>query len=548
MFVVTAEEMRRLDRLAIEGLGLPALVLMENAGRAIAEEVLRVIRAKRGEDRRQWKGERWLVLAGKGNNGGDGLVAARHLLEAGVAVTAALVTAADRLTGEARQQAELAQRFGVPCLDASEGGELLPWQQFSGVIDALLGTGAAGAPREPYASLIRAANASGLPIVAADLASGLDADSGAAHDPCIRAERTVALAFLKRGHVTYPGALLSGQVTVAPIGIPEQLAVREKIACRFVNAATVADVLGLDPLLPRQPDTHKGTYGHVMAAAGSPAMPGAALLCVQAALRTGSGLVSWAHPESMTALAAGRIQEAMLAPLAENHAETGGLVRKDKDAPCPSVGTPASAPAQRGGWAATDPAVLAARAAKCSALVIGPGLGRWRGDTDWLRALWSMAPCPLVVDADALNMLADAADFHAWPRHPQYPAIITPHPGEMARLAKTSTPEVQRDRIGMARRFAAEHGVIVVLKGARTVTALPEGDVFINGSGNPGMATGGSGDVLAGIIASLLGQGLPGGQAAALGVYLHGAAGDRAAARRPAGEASLLAGDIIEQL
>lgn len=520
MFVVTSEEMRRLDRQAIDGLGIPALVLMENAGRALAEEVLDLLREKHGGDRGAIARERWLVLAGKGNNGGDGFVAARHLMEAGVEVVAALAVAAEALTGEARQQAAMAQRFGVPCLDVSaESGKEVPWHLFTGVVDALLGTGTAGAPREPYAALIRAANASGLPIVAADVPSGLDADTGAVYDPCIRAERTVAFAFLKRGLVQYPGAEYAGRVRTVTIGIPARLAAEAGIGVRYITANTVGAALGVDPARRRTADTHKGTYGHVLAVAGSRAMTGAGLLCVKAALRTGCGLATWALPASVLPLAVGLVPEAMLAEVPE--AASGG------------------------GWAATEAAQLVNMAAeRRAAVVVGPGLGRWAGDTAWLRTLWEGVTGPLVLDADALNMLAEAG-VSAWPRRAG-PAILTPHPGEMARLARTPTADVQQDRVSLARRFAQEHGVTLVLKGARTITATPSGSVYINATGNPGMATGGAGDVLAGIIASLLAQGHSAEQAAAFGVYLHGAAGDRAAAYR--GEASLLAGDIIGEL
>ncbi|WP_438444545.1 NAD(P)H-hydrate dehydratase [Gorillibacterium sp. sgz5001074] len=550
LHIVTSEEMRRLDRLTIDGIGIPALVLMENAGRAIAEAILRLLREKLGRDRAAWSRERWLVLAGKGNNGGDGLAAARHLLEAGVAVEAALTTAADSLTGEARQQAAMAARFGVPCFDASEAGAPVPWHRYSGIIDALLGTGTAGAPREPAAALIRAANASRLPIVAADIPSGLDADTGAVHEPCIRADRTVALAFLKRGLTQYPGAEAAGSVTVAPIGIPSRLADEAGIRVRAVAPDTVADALGLDPERPRAADSHKGTFGHVLAAAGSPRMLGAGMLCTSAALRAGCGLATWAMPESAAALAAGRVPEAMLAPVAESAqadvsvpADRGGLPGPAALPPTP----PAAPPQAANPWSRTSGADLAALSAGRDATVAGPGLGRWPGDTEWLRAVWEGVTGPLVLDADALNMLADAQGLALWPRRTA-PTVLTPHPGEMARLARTTTAGVQQDRIGLALRFAEQHGVVLVLKGARTVTAGPDGAAYVNATGGPAMATGGSGDVLAGIIASLLAQGYPAEQAAAFGVYLHGAAGDRAAARRPAGGASLIAGDLLAEL
>ncbi len=547
MFVVTSEEMRRLDRLTIEDIGIPAMVLMENAGRALAEEVLRVAAAHSSSaaDNAHHR-ERWLVLAGKGNNGGDGFAAARHLLEAGLAVDVALAVPAAALGAEAAAQAAIAARFGVPCLDASASGAPLRWERYSGVVDALLGTGAAGPPREPYAALIRAANASGLPIVAADIPSGMDADTGAVHAACIRAVSTVALAFLKRGLVQHPGAEYAGRVTVAPIGIPTSLARAENVPVRYVTAQTAAAALGIDPHRPRAADTHKGTYGHVLVAAGSASMMGAGLLSAGAALRGGSGLVSWALPASLTPLAVNRPPELMLAPLAE--APPAARPLASGQTATPGALPDSTSAAAEVSWAAVPPQSLANLASSRSAMLIGPGLGRWTGDTDWLRHVWEETRCPLVVDADALNMAAEAADFSNWKAPEGRPAILTPHPGEMSRLLGIPTAQVQQDRIGTAIRYACEHRVVLVLKGACTVTALPDGRAYVNGTGNPGMATGGAGDVLAGLIVSLLGQGLPAGEAAAMGVYLHGAAGDRAAQQRPGGPASLLAGDIIAQL
>ncbi|WP_409342663.1 NAD(P)H-hydrate dehydratase [Paenibacillus sp. MBLB4367] len=513
MYIVTAEEMRRLDNHTIETIGIPSLVLMENAGREIALEALACISDAAG----QKDNERWLVLAGKGNNGGDGFAAARHLAEAGVAVEVAIAEPPERMSAEAVQQHEIAVRFGLPLICCWE--QQIAWGRYTGVIDALLGTGSRGAPREPYAALIRQANASGLPIVAADIPSGLDADTGETQEPCIRAVRTVALAFLKRGHMQYPGAEAAGRVTVRPIGIPGRLAASLGVSTLLLSEASLTGPLGIDIGRGRSADTHKGSYGHALIAAGTQRMSGAGLLCVKAALRAGCGLATWAVPASLVTHLLGRVPEAMLAGLAD---------------------------AGHGDWTHVNAEAILALADERDALALGPGMGRYEGDSQWLRALWEGAKCPLVLDADALNMLADAGDFASWQRRPAA-TVLTPHPGEMARLAGVSTREVQRDRIGLARRFAEQHGVTLVLKGARTVIATPEGAVYVNVNGNAGMATAGAGDVLAGVIASLLAQGYDAGQAACLGVYLHGAAGDRAALKRPS-PASLLAGDLLEEL
>jgi hydroxyethylthiazole kinase-like uncharacterized protein yjeF len=525
LFIVTSEEMRKLDHYMIQVVGVSAAVLMENAGRAVAAEI-QAFCAESDLDGGAGKKRKkcWVVLAGKGNNGGDGFVTARHLWEAGFDVLVViaesqslLMEAGSNIKTDAVLQQEIAARLGITVQVYKEGA--VPWQQYDGVVDALLGTGSQGAPRELYAALIREANASGLPIIAVDIPSGLDADTGVIYEPCIRATVTVALAFIKCGLVQYPGAEIAGKVVVRSIGIPPQLAGQQGIQTYWLQEELFAEHLGLDPSLPRSADSNKGTYGHLLVAAGTRQMSGAGLMCSGAALRTGCGLVSWAMPDCLIEPMIGRMPELML------HGVPDG---------------------KRGDWAETSAAELIKLAENKAALVLGPGMGRFPQDGAWLRAIWEGTTCPLVLDADALNMIADAADFASWGRRAAA-VILTPHPGEMARLLGVPVHEVQRDRIALSRRFAFQHGLTLVLKGARTVCATPEGVVYVNTTGNPGMATAGAGDVLAGMLGSLLAQGLSAAQAASLGVYLHGAAGDRAAAQRfTAG--SLLASDIIAAL
>lgn len=529
MQIVSSLQMRELDRQAIQDLGIPALSLMENAGRALAEEVLewcgrqvcnssivgrRDIRIETSSHRH----EHWLVLIGKGNNGGDGLVCARHLIDAGIQVSLLYAEPPETLTKEAAVQHRVVELLGLPI--AVYGRDSVDYTSYSGIVDTLLGTGSKGAPRATYASLIREANDSGLPIIAADIPSGLSADTGEVYDPCIQATVTVCLAFLKMGLTQYPGAQLAGEVIVRHIGIPNRSlkSIEMGASGYIITEESLMDVLGVDPTRLRAADGHKGTYGHVLLAAGSLSMSGAGLLAAKAALRSGCGLATWALPASLLALVAGAVPELMLAPITTS----GGVWSED---------------------AAGE--VLQLLKAK-DVLAVGPGLGRFQGENGYLRALWEQTSCPLVLDADALNVLAAADGLAAWPQR-EAATVLTPHPGEMARLAGASVAEVQRDRIGLARKFAAQHGVTLVLKGTRTVVAAPSGRVWVNMTGNAGMATGGAGDVLTGIIAGLLAQGLDAEQAAALGVYMHGQAGDRAAAGR-ANPASLLAGDIIEAL
>ncbi|KOR76848.1 bifunctional ADP-dependent NAD(P)H-hydrate dehydratase/NAD(P)H-hydrate epimerase [Paenibacillus solani] len=606
MYVVTSEQMRALDNHTIHRIGIPAIALMENAGKAIAEEVLklclerermghadsrspaavrsagwptaiqacpelRIVRTgsstgdhkafmlengQHGEQRsfRDHSAakksllapddlalemscpspvidgdaavlptalaaqEHWLILVGKGNNGGDGVVAARHLRDAGVRVTLLYAAEPSALAGEAAVQRDAAAALGIPAL--VHGSCAVDFGAFTGIVDALLGTGATGAPRGAYAALIQAANDSGLPIVSADIPSGLDADTGARHEPCILAAVTVSLAFLKRGLVQSPGAEAAGRVVVRSIGIPASLCREQGIGTYLLTPDVLRTELGADVTRLRAPDGHKGTYGHVLTVGGSRTMSGAGLLASRAALRAGCGLVTWALPASLVLPLSGAVPEVMLAPATGEESD--------------------------GYWNEPSAERVLELAKTRDVLAVGPGLGRFEGDGRWLRRLWEEWDGPLVVDADALNMLSASGDFESW--KPRAAAtVLTPHPGEMSRLLGIPTAELQRDRISAATKFAREHGVTLVLKGAHTVVAAPDGQAYINTTGTSGMATGGTGDVLTGIIASLLAQGYAGPAAAALGVWLHGCAGEKAARRR-GHPASVIAGDVIEAL
>ncbi|OME68919.1 bifunctional ADP-dependent (S)-NAD(P)H-hydrate dehydratase/NAD(P)H-hydrate epimerase [Paenibacillus odorifer] len=546
MYLVTAEQMRRLDGETIQRLGIPAIALMENAGRVIAEEIVALCRRRGGEGCRiaaEWEdagkdaalagvafqvsadhaltldnaaAERWFILVGKGNNGGDGLAAARYLRETGIAVTLVYAVPPESLSGEAALQRDAAAAMGLPAV--VYGRDRLDFAECSGILDALLGTGAAGAPRGAYAELIAAANSSGKVIVSADIPSGLNADTGETHEPCIHASVTVCLAFLKRGLLQYPGAGAAGHVKVRAIGIPSSLAPESGVQVHLLTPEVLHAHLGVDLARRRSPEDHKGTYGHVLLAAGTLRMSGAGLLSARAALRAGCGLVTWALPQKLLPCIIGSAPELMLADVGGN---------------------------EDGTWQAGSVSELLKLSKERDVLAIGPGLGRFEADTEWLRNLWEGTDCPLVIDADALNILADA-DYKSWASR-RHPVILTPHPGEMARLASITTAEVQRDRISLAMGYAKEHKVTLVLKGAHTVIATPEGQAYVNTTGHPGMGTGGAGDVLTGIISSLLAQGLNEAQSATFGVYLHGLAGERAARQRN-NPAAIIAGDIIEAL
>ncbi len=568
MYIVTAQQMRDLDNYTIEELGIPSLSLMEVAGKAIAEVVLSYGEKRQdvadtpegpalthrssiqNDERASLEyDQHWLVLVGKGNNGGDGLVAARYLHNLGIQVTLLYAMPPEQCSGDAAVQRDAAKRSGIEyavwdaewdCSAASRKDELSGpssgdvatslsqtarsvserWKSYTGIIDALLGTGSKGEPREPYGAMIRSANASGKPIIAADIPSGLNADTGEIAESCIQASRTVCLGFLKQGLTQYPGAGAAGDVMIRCIGIPRLAAQRAGVSSYLITDTVLKKELRIDITRARAVDGHKGTYGHVMIVGGSLNMSGAGLMASRSALRIGSGLVTWLLPEQLMKHMVGHVPELMMAPVSQEAS---------------------------GQWTAATTDAILEQTAKADVVAIGPGLGRFQQDGEWLRTLWERLDQPLVIDADGLNILAEADGLASWPKR-SAATVLTPHPGEMARLAGVSTKEVQRDRLGLARRFATEHGVILVLKGARTVIAAPDGTVLVNTTGHPGMGTGGSGDVLTGVIAGLLAQGLNGLQAAAFGAHLHGHAGEMAALARSGHPASLLAGDIIEHL
>ncbi|MCQ4087404.1 NAD(P)H-hydrate dehydratase [Saccharibacillus sp. JS10] len=551
MRIVTPQQMKKIDRYTIETLGIPSLALMESAGRAIAEEVLEFCRpreqgsqtahlqagarpdgsSKRGvtstspifEDTviSPFEGiqhQHWLILTGKGNNGGDGLVTARYLQDAGMQVTVLCAESPSNFSEEATVQLEALRRSGITVQEASELKEL-DFSGYTGIVDALLGVGSSGEPRDPYRRLIEAANDSRLPIVAADIPSGLDADTGQTAKTCIQAKRTVCIAFLKSGLAQYPGAQAAGEVRVRAVGIPQLAADRidDVPNTYLITDRSLQQVLELDTSRTRAEDSHKGTYGHALIIGGSRLMSGAGLMASRAALRIGAGLVTWGLPSDLIPNIAGHVPELMVAEASEGDS-----------------------------WNLNSADTILELADKMSVLAIGPGLGRFEEDQSWLEKIWKNTDMPLVIDADGLNILADAGDFAAkWGRREH--VVLTPHPGEMGRLLGIPTAELQQDRIDSARHYAMKNGVTLVLKGARTVVASPDGAVFINTTGHPGMSTGGTGDVLTGVISGLLSQKLSPIQAAAFGVNLHGKAGERAAEKREH-PASLLAGDVIESL
>ncbi|MCC6731339.1 MAG: NAD(P)H-hydrate dehydratase [Chthonomonadales bacterium] len=499
MRVVTAAEMRDLDSRAIGEAGMPGVVLMENAGRAVASVLTRRFGGL--------VGTRVHVACGTGNNGGDGFVVARLLALGGARVAVSLAGDAERVRGEARVHLSLLHAAGAERVDVVGDADLY--------VDALLGTGSRGAPREPHASAIRRMNASGRPIVAVDIPSGVDADTGAIEGDAVDATVTVTFAFPKLGMFIAPGAARVGDLVVDHIGFAWTSLGADASAEWF--QAEDAHAL----LVPRRRDAHKGDFGHVLICGGSDGMSGAPTMAARSALRAGAGLVTVAAPRTAQRVVAARLEEAMTMAL----------------------------PEERGALSAAAIEPLRRAAVRCDALCVGPGGSRQPGASDAMLGLLVGADIPAVVDADALNALAARPDAL---RGRKASTVLTPHPGECGRLLGTDAAGVQSDRVSAARRCAGRYGAVVVLKGSHTLVcdgrgpANRERTVSINTTGNPGMATAGSGDSLTGIVGAFLAGGMDAWDAARLGAHVHGRAGDLAAS--VLGERAMVAGDIIDQV
>ncbi|MBI3458464.1 MAG: NAD(P)H-hydrate dehydratase [Candidatus Rokubacteria bacterium] len=506
--LATAEEMRRGDRRATERFGVPSLLLMENAGRGAADAIERVLGPARGR--------RVAVVCGKGNNGGDGFVVARHLAGRGAAVHVWLVARAADVRGDAASNLDALVRAALPLTEVTgptgpAGIERLRrgLGEADLLVDALLGTGVSGPATGLIADAIAALNEAERPVCALDLPSGLSADHGQILGPAVRARLTVTFGLPKLGLFLYPAAACAGRVELVDLGVPRAW-LEEGLS---VGMAEPEDIAAILP--PRPADAHKGHYGHLLVVAGSLGKTGAAVLAALGALRAGTGLVTCALPGTQQPIVAAHLAEAMTEALPETAAQTLSAKALDR---------------------------LLELGARMDAVAVGPGVGLEAETQGTVRELVLGVERPMVVDADAL-----AACVGHLPRlrEARGPRLLTPHPGEAARLLGRRIAEVQADRIGSARALADASGAWVALKGAGTLVASPGGaqaDVLLNPTGNPGMATGGMGDVLTGIAGGLLAQGLRPEAALRAAVYLHGLAGDLAAADR--GNAGLLASDV----
>ncbi len=507
MKLVTAEQMRAVDKAAIEGRGIPSEILMENAGRGIAEHIMMLIADPDDQPR-------FTIFCGKGNNGGDGFVVGRYLAEAGCDVTFFFLGPIDKLSRDARLNFDRVAGKGLELIELKDESDLPERLESDFIVDAVFGTGFSGAPRGLAGKVIEYMNDRTQPVISVDMPSGLNADTGDHEGEVVQAICTCTLALPKYGLYVSPGRELAGQVLVVPIGIPSD------VVDEFNFTTNLTTLISMTWLLPERPsEGHKGTFGKVLLVAGSLGLTGAAAMAAKSALRCGCGLAKIAAPRSVLPIIAPVCQEATGHPL-------------------PEV-------SKKGVLATRALGEIRELAGAHDAIAIGPGIGQHHETAELVRRLVARIDLPAVIDADGLNALAghmgiikDKADSGQ--------LVLTPHPGEFYRLTEKKPPTDIHGRVKMAAEFAAEYNVVLVLKGSPSVIAEPGGQTWVNPTGNNGMASGGTGDVLTGAIASLLAQGLDPIDAAVAGCFVHGLAGDFAVDEMT--ERALIAGDVIDFL
>jgi len=506
MKVVTSQQMREIDRKATEENNLSGLALMENAGLRIFQSLKNIYP--------NLISKKIIIFSGSGNNGGDGFVVARHLYDYGVKVKVFLLASFNKIKGEAGENLNIIDKMGVELIET----ETVKLEETEGtiqnsdlIIDAILGTGLQGKVTGLKAKIIDLINVTGKEVVAIDVPSGLNADTGKIERPCIKATHTITLALPKIGLLLFPGASYAGKVTVVNIGIPSYLLKNKKLKTNMVTKEIIKS------LLPsRTAYAHKGFFGKVLILAGSVGMTGAAYLASEAAMRSGTGIVVLGIPRSLNPIMEVKLTEVMTLPLAETKKQSLG-----KDA---------------------EETILKLMK-DFSVLGIGPGISRQLETQRLVRKIIEKSNIPLVIDADAIYALSKDTTML---KKVKVPLVITPHPGEMAKLINRGIDYILDNQLDIAREIAQEFGIVVVLKGARTIVTNKEGEVYINVGDNSGMATAGSGDVLTGIICSLIAQEADNFSAAIAGVYIHSLAGNLA--RDIKGERGMIAGDILSQV
>lgn len=505
--VVTPKQMNQIDSTCIEEFGIPGIVLMENAALCVVNEIISFMD--------QLQGKSIAILAGKGNNGGDAFAVSRHIFNKGAKVRLFIIAKREEITGDAATNIDIAEKSGV------KYEEIISEEQIERIetvlkhadliVDGMFGTGLKGNVTGVAEKIIKLINTSEVPVIAIDIPSGINGETGKVMGVAVKASKTVTFGLPKIGLIIHPGCEYAGVIKTVDIGIPHKAIDKFDIKLNLIEESFVAKKIP-----ERKPETNKGDYGRIFIIGGSTGMTGAGVLAAAGALRVGAGLVYLGIPSSLAYRYNFSIIEIITIPLEDGRT---GYISKD------SILT------------------VLERMKTMTVAAIGPGLSTKGDASELLSAVIENTKIPLVIDADGLNVLALNLNVL---KKLKVPVIITPHPGEMSRLTGISVKEIQDNRIEVARNFAMKWGIITVLKGARTVVALPGGETYINLSGNPGMATAGTGDVLTGIISGLIGQGLRPEEAAIAGVYLHGVAGDQVAMKK--GMYGMNASDIVEEL
>lgn len=506
MRLVTAEEMRAIDNRAIDDYDIPSLELMENAGRGIFQYIEEVVFPEMEED------SSIAIVCGRGNNGGDGFVVGRYLYENGYDVTFLLAGTDEKLSDDCRVNYDRVVKAGHDVIQVTDDNDIPDLHDFDLIIDAMFGTGFSGSPRGISAVLIDSINAAHSFVVAVDAPSGLDVSTGEVEAIAVQADCTAALALPKPGLYVTPGREFAGFVAVISIGIPEEIPESFDIMTNLITGELVSHTLPTP-----KADGHKGDFGKLFILAGSPGLTGAACLSGTAAARSGAGLVTIGVPKSLNPILEAKLTEVMTIPL-------------------PEIG-------KKSVLALRGKGEIKKHIADKDAIAIGPGIGRHHETGELIRRLLGNIDCPCVIDADGLFPLS-GDDSPLLKDHG--PLVLTPHPGEFARLTGEKPDANPLENFDLVMKWAKTLNAVIVLKGSPTIIGTPEGEIYLNPTGNFGMATGGSGDVLTGIITALLGQGLEPIEAAGCGVFIHGLAGDMAIEK--INPRSLIAGDLIDFL
>lgn len=505
MKLVTAEQMRALDYTATNNYNVPSLELMENAGQRTVE----VMVEKYGDP----LGRTAAIFVGPGNNGGDGLVIARLLADRLARPVVFLLISPDELKGDSAHNFARLPDLPVEIITITDESSLHDAANILAdcwaVVDAIFGTGITREVDGIFAAAIKKINKVSCPVIAVDIPSGINTDTGMTLGMSVMADITVTFGQAKIGQAIHPGRESTGFLEVVDIGIPEKAVEDAKIQLELLESNVGRW------LPPRMPESHKGTYGHLLIIAGATGKTGAALLAGSGGLRSGTGLVTLCIPYELNSIIQSGLWEAMTVPL---QSTANGILSIE------------------------DITVIKNTLQDKQALVVGPGIGTAEETSDLIKKLYKEVETPMLIDADALNILATDTDLIMKATGPR---ILTPHPGEMARLTGLSTSEIMQNRIEITRKYAVENKIYLVLKGVDTLVCNPEGKMAINPTGNPGMATGGMGDVLAGLIGGFLAQSLSPWQACCLGVFCHGMAGDRLAEETSAG---YLASELSDQI